>query len=180
MPTSKSNGTESKLQTTRRGFLKGAGASAAVLGLSSAGIGPFVQRGALAADKELKILQWSHFVPAYDTWFDKFAKDWGTANGVNVVVDHVPHLELPARAAAEVAANAGHDLFGFNGAGLPFVYEKHTVDMTKLVAEIEKKFGKVSAAGRGVAFNTVTKSWPAYPDYYIRLPGLYRKDLWEE
>src|SRR5205807_9768222 len=27
----------------------------------------------------LKILQWSHFVPTYDVWFDKYAKDWGTA-----------------------------------------------------------------------------------------------------
>jgi multiple sugar transport system substrate-binding protein len=28
--------------------------------------------------KNLKILQWSHFVPAYDTWFDgTFCKQWG-------------------------------------------------------------------------------------------------------
>src|SRR2546425_741224 len=27
--------------------------------------------------KTLKILQWSHFVPSYDVWFDKYAKDWG-------------------------------------------------------------------------------------------------------
>src|SRR5262245_39182003 len=26
---------------------------------------------------DLKILLWSHFVPSHDTWFDKFAKDWG-------------------------------------------------------------------------------------------------------
>ncbi|MGH9115885.1 MAG: hypothetical protein ACRDWW_08665, partial [Acidimicrobiales bacterium] len=31
---------------------------------------------------DLRILQWSHFVPAYDTWFDPFAKDWGTKAGV--------------------------------------------------------------------------------------------------
>src|SRR5262245_37286125 len=38
---------------------------------------------------ELKILQWSHFVPRYDQWFDQFAKDWGTANNVKVTVDHI-------------------------------------------------------------------------------------------
>src|SRR2546430_5730403 len=39
--------------------------------------------------KTLKILQWSHFVPSYDVWFDKYAKDWGTAKGIDVTVDHI-------------------------------------------------------------------------------------------
>ena len=33
---------------------------------------------------ELKILQWSHFVPQYDVWLDPFAEAWGDANGVDV------------------------------------------------------------------------------------------------
>src|SRR5262249_60475731 len=58
----------------------------------------------------LRILQWSHFIPAYDTWFDNvFTKEWGEKNGVKVRVDHIPHLELPARMAAEFAAGAGPD-----------------------------------------------------------------------
>src|SRR3989442_5525343 len=57
-----------------------------------------------------RILQWSHFVPAYDVWFDKFTKEWGDKNGVRVRVDRIPHLELPARIAAEFAAGAGHDM----------------------------------------------------------------------
>src|SRR5256884_4665329 len=58
----------------------------------------------------LRILQWSHFIPAYDAWFDNvFVKEWGEKNGVKVRVDHIPHLELPARMAAEFAAGAGHD-----------------------------------------------------------------------
>ena len=65
---------------TRRRFLTGASvglaAAGAVPGLSS----PFVSR-ALAADKELTIVQWSHFVPAFDKWFDQFAADWGKKNG---------------------------------------------------------------------------------------------------
>src|SRR5712691_12662974 len=59
----------------------------------------------------LRILQWSHFIPAYDAWFDNvFVKEWGEKNGVKVRVDHIPHLELPARMAAEFAAGAGHDI----------------------------------------------------------------------
>src|SRR5207247_7507589 len=58
----------------------------------------------------LRILQWSHFIPAYDAWFDKFAKEWGDQNGVKVRVDNIPHLELPARMAAGFADGAGHDI----------------------------------------------------------------------
>ena len=43
---------------------------------------PFVSP-AFADTKTLSIVQWSHFVPAYDKWFDKFTKDTGIA--VNLV-----------------------------------------------------------------------------------------------
>ena len=65
----------------------------------------------------LRILTWSHFIPAYDAWYDKFAKEWGDKNGVKVRVDHIPHLEIPARMAAEFAAGAGHDII-FNGSSI--------------------------------------------------------------
>ena len=38
---------------------------------------------------DLKILLWSHFVPAHDEWFDPFVKEWGKKVGVNVTVDHI-------------------------------------------------------------------------------------------
>ena len=57
----------------RRRFLQGAGAA----GVTAAVGVPLLPRRALAADKTLKILQWSHFVPSYDTWFDQFGKAWG-------------------------------------------------------------------------------------------------------
>jgi TAT (twin-arginine translocation) pathway signal sequence len=38
---------------------------------------------------DLKILMWSHFVPAHDKWFDPWAQDWGKKVGVNVTVDHI-------------------------------------------------------------------------------------------
>ncbi len=179
MGTFKREPKDKAFRPTRRQFLLTAGAGAAAFTLGS-GLAPFVQRGALAADKTLKILQWSHFVPPYDTWFDGFAKDWGQKNGIDVIVDHIPHLEIPARAAAEVAAQSGHDLFGFNGAGGPFLHRRNTIDMTAIVDEMEKKYGKVNAVGRGVAYDATTQHWLGFPDYYIRFPGLYRKDLWDE
>ncbi len=179
----KSSGTRNVRTTraTRRRFLKSAGAGAGIAALSAAGVGPLVfARNAHAADKELKIIQWSHFVPAYDKWFDQFVKDWGAANGVKATVDHIPHLEIPARMAAEVSAKAGHDLFGINGAGGPHLYRRATVDLSPLMAEFEKKYGKVGPVGRNLAYDTETRHWTAFPDYYISFPGLYRKDLWDE
>src|SRR5262249_38626255 len=94
---------------TRRDFLKTIGVAAGAPGLAPAVSAPFVS-AALAETKSLKILQWSHFIPEYDRWIDGFARDWGKKNGVTVTVDHIPHLELPARAAAEVSAGSGHDI----------------------------------------------------------------------
>src|SRR5262249_12080540 len=113
---------------TRRGFLKRVGAAAGTAGLAPALSSPFVLT-ALAQAKTLKIIQWSHFVPQYDKWFDGFAAEWGKKNGVTVTVDHIPHLELSARAAAEVSAGAGHDIFAFSGSGGPHLYEKHVVNL---------------------------------------------------
>jgi multiple sugar transport system substrate-binding protein len=164
---------------TRRDFLKTMGVAAGAAGLAPAVSAPFVST-ALAETKTLKILQWSHFIPEYDKWIDGFAKDWGRKNGVTVTVDHIPHLELPARAAAEVSAGSGHDIFGFNGSGGPHLYAKHLHDMTPLVEEIQKKHGKVLPIGKQIAWNEETKTWVAFPDYFIDFPGLYRKDLWDE
>ena len=164
--------------TSRRRFLKTAGAGAGAAALSST-MPFFFVRPAIAADKELKVVLWSHFVPAYDKWYDQFVKEWGAQNGVNATVDHIPHLELAARLAAEISARAGHDLVGLNGIG-PHIYRESVVDMTPLVTEAEAKYGKVGNIGRSLAYDTETHKWPAFPDFYISFPGLYRKDLWDE
>src|SRR5207249_11691167 len=98
---------------SRRGFLRTAGVGAAggvLADMLAARRAPAQLKGT-----SLRMLKWSHFVPAYDAWFDDFAKKWGDASGVKIRVDHIPHLELPARYAAEFAAGAGHDLIYFVG-----------------------------------------------------------------
>ena len=80
---------------SRREFVKLAGT-----GALAAGAGPaflFPER-AQAQQKTLKILQWSHFVPAYDTWFNgTFTKEWGQKNNTNVVVDNINLVDLGTR-----------------------------------------------------------------------------------
>src|SRR4051812_24482568 len=98
-------------RVTRRRFLKQTGLSLAAAGSAPLISAPFVST-ALADTKALSIVQWSHFVPAYDKWFDQFAKDWGEKNKISVTVDHIPVANVAARAAAEASAGSGHDLFG--------------------------------------------------------------------
>ncbi|HEY7999808.1 MAG TPA: extracellular solute-binding protein [Pseudolabrys sp.] len=165
-------------RVTRRRFLKETGLTIAAAGAAPMLSAPFVSK-ALAADKSLSIVQWAHFVPAYDTWFDKFAKDWGEKNKVAVTVDHVPVQNIPARAAAEASAQSGHDLFGFNGAGGAHLYRKFFIDVADLVKETEKKYGKVSVIGKQLGYNP-DGTWSAFPDFYINFPGMYQKSLWDE
>ena len=123
---------------SRREFVKLAGT-----GALAAGAGPaflFPER-AQAQQKTLKILQWSHFVPAYDTWFNgTFTKEWGQKNNTNVVVDNINLVDLGTRAASEVSAQKGHDLFMFLSP--PAAYENVTIDMSHVYQEVEKKHGK--------------------------------------
>jgi len=164
---------------TRRRFLKTTGLTLAAAGTAPILSAPFISKG-LAADKSLSIVQWAHFVPEYDTWFDKFAKDWGAKNNVAVSVDHVPVQDIPARAAAEASAGSGHDLFGFNGAGGAHLYRRFFIDVADLVKETEKKYGKVSTIGRQLGYNADDGTWSAFPDFYINFPGMYQKSLWDE
>jgi multiple sugar transport system substrate-binding protein len=170
--------TDRPASVTRRRFLKNSGLTIAAAGTAPMLSAPFVSK-ALAADKSLSIVQWAHFVPEYDTWFDKFAKDWGEKNKISVTVDHVPVQNIPARAAAEASAQSGHDLFGFNGAGGAHLYRKFFIDVADLVKETEKKYGKVSVIGKQLGYNP-DGTWSAFPDFYINFPGMYQKSLWDE
>src|SRR5688572_33151562 len=95
---------------------------------------------------DLKILMWSHFVPAADQWFDPFVKQWGKQVGVNVTVDHINQAEIPARTAAEIQAKQGHDLIQYIATFSQF--EPSVVDLKDVVQEAEKRHGKRSEERR--------------------------------
>jgi multiple sugar transport system substrate-binding protein len=164
---------------TRRRFLKDTGLTLAAAGAAPMISAPFVSN-ASAAGKSMSIVQWAHFVPEYDTWFDKFAKDWGDKNKISVTVDHIPVQNIPARAAAEASSGSGHDLFGFNGSGGAHLYRKFFLNVADLVKETEKKYGKVTTLGKQLCYNADDGSWTGFPDFYINYPGMYQKTMWNE
>lgn len=159
---------------SRRRFLQ----TATAVGIAAAA-GPWILSGtARAADRSLKILQWSHFVPTYDKWFDRFAKDWGKANGVDVRVDHISIGDLPASAASEISAGSGHDLLELGPESAQF--EPSLMDLSDLGAEIEKAHGQSFYVADRVSYNPVTKKRYAICHGWTIDPGNYRRSLWEK
>ena len=160
---------------SRRGFLKVTGAGLAggsLLTMLDARQAPAQIKGT-----SLRMLKWSHFVPAYDTWFDDFAKKWGEKNGVKVRVDHIPHLELPARYAAEFAAGAGHDLIYFVGQILTGQYYRNLIDLSDIADGLSKKYGAWMEGSKSAG--QVAGRWYGIPDFFIAIPVLWRKDLFD-
>src|SRR5712691_10089956 len=162
---------------SRRKFVKlTGGAAVAAAGLTTGFL--FPQR-AMAQQKTLKIVQWSHFVPGYDKWFDNtFTKEWGAKHNTNVIVDHIAIGEINARAAAEVAAKKGHDLFMFLSP--PAAYEKQVIDHKEIYEQVQKKHSKMISLAERSTFNPKTKKFFAFSDSFVPDPGNYRKDLWSQ
>jgi multiple sugar transport system substrate-binding protein len=166
---------QAKTALSRRAWLKTVGVGSLML----ARFGPRLQTSrASAQSKTLKILQWSHFVPRYDEWFDKkFTKEWGEQHNTQVIVDHISSAEIRARAAAEVAAQKGHDLFMFLDP--PAVYEAQVIEHNELVQEVERKHGKMVELAHKSTYNPKTKKYFGFSDSWVPDPGNYRKDLWD-
>src|SRR5260370_26992462 len=161
---------------TRRDFVKITGAGSMVTAA-----GPFFlfPERAGSEQKTVKILQWSHFVPDFDKWFDGvLAKQWGEKYNTKVAVDHITAREVNARGAAEVSARKGHDLFLFQFP--PAAYEKQVLDLTDVYQEVERKHGATIPLGHRSTFNPRTRKHFAFSDCYIPFPGNYRRDLWEQ
>jgi multiple sugar transport system substrate-binding protein len=131
-----------------------------------------------ATGSALTLLMWGHFVPEFDRWFDVFAREWGESNNVRVRVDHVPQLETPARAAAEVASQAGHDIVQFVQSGGPNLFARHLEDQDGLMNQLERDQGGWEDSARSVAL--VDGHWKAFPDFLLRFELLYREDLFQQ
>jgi multiple sugar transport system substrate-binding protein len=128
---------------------------------------------------ELRIMQWIHFVPAYDTWLDNtYVKQWGEANDVEVKVDHINNALLYGTGASEVAAQSGHDLFWFISP--PSSFQKQVIPVNDLVQEVTKKLGPMSRVARKSTYNPKTKQFYGFPDDYAPDPVQYRRSYLQE
>ena len=151
---------------TRRQFIKTSLAGAAAVGASGL---VFPHYGA-AQTKTLKILQWVHFVPGYDKWFNEtYVKEWGEKNDTNVIVDNIGLAGLNARAAAEVSAQKGHDLFMFLWPKPD--YEAQVIDHKEIYEECIKELGKPIDLAIKSTYNPKTKKYYGFLGQLRTRPG---------
>ena len=133
---------------------------------------------ALAQNVELSILQWSHFVPRYDEWFDAYAEDWGTANGADVSVDHVNVGELPAALTAAIEAGEGHTLIEMAFPPTAFIEGLHPLnDINEAAAAAH---GERTANCQATSYLPVTDTYFGFTHGYIPDPGDYQISLWAD
>jgi multiple sugar transport system substrate-binding protein len=176
-------GEQPETPLSRRDLLKRAGVGAAALGVAGSGAskafafaGPHKHTGRWLSGN-LSILQWVHFVPDYDEWFDKtWCKQWGERNDVNVTVDHIANTQLDSRAASEVAGQSGHDIFQFLSP--PAIYEDQVINHKDIVAQATKKVGKMGPLAKLSTYNPKTRKYFAVSDNYVPDPVVWRHDLW--
>ena len=163
----------SKAIVSRRGLLS-AGASALTACLAPAIISPGRAR---AQQKTLKILQFKHFVPSFDEWFNgTFVKAWGEKNDTKVTVDYVGLADIGSRAKAEIEARRGHDLVIFlTPTG---VYEDEVIDHREIYEESERRYGKARDFAIKSTYNPKTKKYFGFYPAHQPTVVTYRKDLW--
>jgi multiple sugar transport system substrate-binding protein len=159
---------------TRRQFIKTTLAGAALAGTG----GLVFPRYGAAKPKTLKILQWVHFVPGYDKWFNgTYVKEWGEKNDTQVVVDNIGLAGINARAAAEASAQKGHDLFMFLWPKPDM--EHQVIDHKEIYEECTRNVGKPIDLAIKSTYNPKTKKYYGFSDSFVPDPVNYRKDLWD-
>jgi multiple sugar transport system substrate-binding protein len=159
---------------TRRQFFKISATGALVAG---SGTLMFPRYGA-AKPKTLKLLQWVHFVPGYDKWFNEtYVKEWGRRNDTQVIVDNIGLAGLNSRAAAEVSAQKGHDLFMFLWPKPDM--EEQVIDHREIYEECTGNVGKPIDLAIRSTYNPKTKKYYGFSDSFVPDPVNYRKDLWD-
>ena len=154
---------------TRRQFL----ATTTVAGVAGAlGTAP-----ARAQQREITYLCWNNFAPAMDKKQLEIAQRFTKDTGIKIKIDGIAHAQQPAKYAAEVQTQAGHDLVEMR-MHFPWLYEPQLVDVGDVVAELEKKHGKVLGSGYEAAH--VKGVWRAVPMYHGMFVATYREDLFKK
>jgi multiple sugar transport system substrate-binding protein len=131
-----------------------------------------------AKGKTLKILQWKHFVPAYDRWFnDILAKGWAEKNDVEVTVDNMGWGDVSRQGAAELKVQRGHDLVQFL---TPMTaYEDNVIDHRDIYEECQHRYGRFADFVTKSTYNPRTGKYFGFCATYQPAVITYRKHLWD-
>ncbi len=125
---------------------------------------------------ELKILQWNHFVPLYDAWFDEFAVEWGEQNGVTVTVDRFDINEFENPLEADLVNGGEYTMVEVLFPPSAWIEDLH--DLTDLNEEIIGLLGEQKETCRASSYLPTIDSYYAFCHGYAPSPGNYLIDEW--
>jgi multiple sugar transport system substrate-binding protein len=155
---------------TRRSFATTTGAG--LVGILATGVPP-----ARGQQREISYLCWNNFAPASDKKLAEIGQRFTKDTGIKIKIDHIAAPQQAAKYASEVQTQAGHDLVEMR-MHVPWLYEPQLVDVSDLVADLEKKYGKVIGSGYEAAH--VHGVWRAVPQYHAVFVSAYREDLFKK
>jgi multiple sugar transport system substrate-binding protein len=148
----------------------------AVAGL--AGMWAWQRPAAVHAQKrELNVLTTANYVPASDKKLEEQLQAFGKQAGVTIKVDHLRSEQMPAKLAAEVTTQAGHDVVELDLMAA-WLHQANLVDVSDIATEVIKQMGDFYQFAHESAF--VDGRWTGVPYFWISFPGSYRKDLFEK
>jgi multiple sugar transport system substrate-binding protein len=164
----------SALATTRRRFLQIAlGAATGLAAILSGQAPPAVH----AQKREITLLSPTHFVPASDRTLAELARRFTKETAIKVTIDRIANLQLPAKLAAEVQMQSGHDLIDLR-MHLPMYHEDQLVDLTDIVVPLADENGGMYSFCEEAAL--VKGRWRAMPLYHRSFPGSYNKQYFDQ
>lgn len=126
----------------------------------------------------LQITQWSHFVPLYDKWFDRYAQEWGKVNNVKVVVNHINLGALASSLSSAIAAGKGSALFEMLAPPSAFIEGLQPLNNVNEAAAAA--FGTRTSVCRHSSYLPIKNEWYGFCHGWVPDPGDYRVSLWKK
>jgi multiple sugar transport system substrate-binding protein len=130
-----------------------------------------------AATRTLTMLTPVNYVPPSDVKLKELADAFGKQANVEIRIDSLQSVKMPAKLAAEAQTQGGHDLVIMD-THLPWFHANNLVDMSDICDDLAKRHGEWYGFAHDAAF--VRDHWAAVPYFYISFPGSYRKSLFEQ
>jgi multiple sugar transport system substrate-binding protein len=154
---------------SRRAFVRSA---AGIAGILAAGRAP-----AAWAAREISILSAVNYAPASDAKLLEQGKRFTKLTGINVRIDSIQSVQMPAKLSSELMSRSGHDIMSLE-MHYPWLFQPGLADVSDLCNDLAKKHGDWYPFLREHAF--VRGQWLGIPYLYISFPGSHRIDLFEK